>query len=115
MRLFFEKVSRKGLAFFAFQGTNNHARQTRERVLCRKKARRTRHEYPLRHKAVFGIDPSVKPQGDGVPQVGGMSRRKRMLHIRAFVVNNHAVGIGAAEKSRNFPAWNAPPFSLTRA
>ena len=38
-----------------------------------------------------------------------------MLHVRAFVVNNHAVVIGAAEESRNFPAWNAPPFPLTRA
>ena len=38
-----------------------------------------------------------------------------MQHVCAFVVNNHAVGFGAAEKSRNFPAWNVSPFPLTRA
>ena len=34
MRLFFDKISREGLAFFAFQGTNNHARQARGHAAC---------------------------------------------------------------------------------
>jgi len=41
----------------------------RTSVASKKKARRTRHaatrsRHPLRHKAVFGIGPAVKPQGD---------------------------------------------------